>query len=176
MRRLEKRIKELTQANQRLEEEVSHHQKDIEIVDLKEVLNGLPEFSPDELMDEQCRNCEQNKRVCLIGGMESLKTNYDQITSNNNCSLIYHAGGDTDVTNLVSRSDVIFCSIDKNSHNACKCVKNACKLRKKPCYFLFSSSVTTFRKALSDYLEGRCDNSSGMWTYVHWSDEVKVEG
>ncbi|MCL0049469.1 DUF2325 domain-containing protein [Dehalococcoidia bacterium] len=38
--------------------------------------------------------------------------------------------------------------MDFNSHHACRCVKKACKLTGKPCYFLRSSSLSMFRREL----------------------------
>ncbi len=49
------------------------------------------------------------------------------------------------------KNDVIFCPVDINSHNACRMVKEACKMRNKPCYFLRSSGLSALKKVLSGF-------------------------
>ncbi|MCL0036686.1 DUF2325 domain-containing protein, partial [Dehalococcoidia bacterium] len=56
--------------------------------------------------------------------------------------------GNREIEKLVDKADVVFCPVDFNSHHACRCVKKACKLTGKPCYFLRSSSLSMFRREL----------------------------
>ena len=51
-------------------------------------------------------------------------------------------------------NDVIFCPVDINSHNACQMVKDACKMRNKPCYFLRSSGLSALKKVISGFEPG----------------------
>ncbi len=52
------------------------------------------------------------------------------------------------------KNDVIFCPVEINSHNACQMVKEECKMRNKPCYFLRSSGLSALKKVLSGFEPG----------------------
>ncbi|MCD6145995.1 MAG: DUF2325 domain-containing protein, partial [Methanosarcinales archaeon] len=69
----------------------------------------------------------------------------------------YHCGrciqGRKEIETLVDRTDIIFCPVDINSHNACRYVKKACKLRNKPCHFLRSSSISMLIRELENRVE-----------------------
>ncbi len=91
-------------------------------------------------------------RVAYVGGVESLESCYNQLAQSFGCPFCYHGGhcerGKREIERLVERNDVICCPVDINSHNACRMVKEACKLRNKPCYFLRSSGLSAFKKCL----------------------------
>jgi len=97
-------------------------------------------------------------RVAYIGGVESMKLCYREIAESFGCLFCYHGGhcmrGKKEIEGIVEKSDVIFCPVDINSHNACRMVKEACKMRNKPCYFLRSSGLSALRKALSGFEPG----------------------
>ena len=90
--------------------------------------------------------------VAYVGGVESLETSYTELAKSFGCPFCYHGGhcerGKREIEGIVERNDVIFCPVDINSHNACRMVKEACKLRDKPCYFLRSSGLTALKKTL----------------------------
>ncbi len=92
-------------------------------------------------------------RVAYIGGVESLRLSYKEVVESFGCLFCYHCGhclkGKKEIEGIVEKSDLIFCPVDINSHNACRMVKEACKLRNKPCYFLRSSGLSALRKVLS---------------------------
>ena len=97
-------------------------------------------------------------RVAYIGGVESMKLCYREIAESFGCLFCYHGGhcmrGKKEIEGIVEKNDVIFCPVDINSHNACRMVKEACKMRNKPCYFLRSSGLSALRKALSGFEPG----------------------
>jgi hypothetical protein len=121
-----------------------------------------------------CEKCGFVRKIAFIGGIQSLKTNYQQISEENKCDLCFHNGicsrGIREIDTIIGGMDVVFCSLNINSHNATRLVKTACKNRKKPCYFMRSSSVSTFRKALNDYLDERFEIKCKLWTFVNWSE------
>jgi len=108
-------------------------------------------------------NAEKNNelrglRVAYIGGVESLKLCYNEIAESFGCLFCYHGGhcmrGKKEIEGIVEKNDVIFCPVDINSHNACRMVKEACKMRNKPCYFLRSSGLSALKKVLSGFEPG----------------------
>ena len=108
-------------------------------------------------------NAEKNNelrglRVAYIGGVESLKLCYKEIAESFGCLFCYHGGhcmrGKKEIEVIVEKNDVIFCPVDINSHNACRMVKEACKMRNKPCYFLRSSGLSALKKVLSGFEPG----------------------
>lgn len=90
--------------------------------------------------------------VAYVGGVESLESSYKDMAQSFGCPFCYHGGhcerGKREIEGIVERNDVIFCPVDINSHNACRMVKEACKLRNKSCYFLRSSGLSAFKKSL----------------------------
>ncbi|MBC8521033.1 MAG: DUF2325 domain-containing protein [Methanomicrobia archaeon] len=96
--------------------------------------------------------------VAYVGGVESLMPCYKELAESFGCLFRYHCGhcerGKREIENLVEKNDVIFCPVDINSHNACRMVKEACKLRNKPCYFLRSSGLSALKKTLENFAAG----------------------
>ncbi len=97
-------------------------------------------------------------RVAYIGGVESLKLNYRAVVESFGCMFCYHCGhcmrGRREIEEIVEKSDIIVCPVDINSHNACRMIKEACKARNKPCYFLRSSGLSALRKVLANFNRG----------------------
>lgn len=96
--------------------------------------------------------------VAYVGGVESLMPCYKELAESFGCLFRYHCGhcerGKREIESLVEKNDVIFCPVDINSHNACRMVKEACKLRNKPCYFLRSSGLSALKKTLENFAAG----------------------
>ena len=97
-------------------------------------------------------------RVAYVGGVESLMPCYKELAESFGCLFCYHGGhceqGKKEIEGLVGKNDVIFCPVDINSHNACRLVKEACRLRNKPCYFLRSSSLSALKNKLENFAKG----------------------
>ena len=97
----------------------------------------------------------KDMRVAYVGGVESLESCYKEITESFGCLFCYHCGhcerGKRAIESLVGKNDVLFCPVDINSHNACRLVKEACKLQNKPCYFLRSSGLSALKKGLVNF-------------------------
>ena len=95
------------------------------------------------------------KKVAFVGGIESLVPYYKQIVESlGGVFCDYRRGcpfSKSDVEELVSKADVIFCPVDINSHGACRNVKKVCKLTGKPCCFLRSSGLGMFGRELADF-------------------------
>ncbi len=126
----------------------------------------MPAAREDKLAASAC-NCsgikmgyqlKKDTRVAYIGGVESLEPSYKEMVQSFGCPFCYHCGhcegGKKVIESLVEKSDVIFCPIDINSHNACLLVKKACTLRNKPCYFLRSSGLSALKKGLVNFAAG----------------------
>ncbi len=107
-------------------------------------------------------NCKANEglqlkgvRVAYIGEVESLEACYKEMADSFGCLFCYHSGhcerGKREIESIAEKNDVIFCPVDINSHNACRLVKEACKLRNKPCYFLRSSGLSTLKTGLVNF-------------------------
>jgi len=96
-------------------------------------------------------------RVTYVGGVESLLPHYRDAVESVGGTFGYHCGrciqGRKEIEGIVAKTDIIFCPVDINSHNACRYVKKACKMRDKPCYFLRSASLSMFIKGLEKHAE-----------------------
>jgi hypothetical protein len=95
-------------------------------------------------------------KVAFVGGKDSLIPYYRQIVRDSGGIFYSHCGkkssnGKGKLERLVDKVDVVFCPVDINSHYACESIKNACKLRNKPYYFLPRSSLNTFKGALVEF-------------------------
>ncbi len=108
--------------------------------------------------DMRCNYELKGLRVAYIGGVESLKLNYRAVVESFGCMFCYHCGhcmrGRKEIEEIVEKSDIIVCPVDINSHNACRMIKEACKARNKPCYFLRSSGLSALRKVLASFNRG----------------------
>jgi len=97
-------------------------------------------------------------RVTYVGGVESLMPHYKDAVESVGGTFCYHCGrciqGRKEIEGIVEKTDIIFCPVDINSHNACRYVKKACKMRDKPCYFLRSASLSMFVKGLEKHADG----------------------
>jgi hypothetical protein len=103
----------------------------------------------------------EDRRVAFVGGLDSLVPYYQQIVECLGGIFCNHCGessqGKKEIQSLVDRADVVFCPVDINSHNACRCVKKACKLTGKPCHFLRSSSLSMLRRELISFAQRRTE-------------------
>lgn len=113
-------------------------------------------FTFNGVKEEQCLDTSlEGMKVAFIGGVESLIPLYREVVEYFGGNFYYHCGrcsqGRKEIETLVSKTDVVFCPVDINSHNACRYAKKACKLSGKSCYFLKSSSLTTLRNVLVDF-------------------------
>jgi archaellum component FlaC len=97
----------------------------------------------------------KGRTVAFIGGLESLIPCYKQMVESLGGVFCYHCGkcsqGKKEIEGLVDKADVVFCPVDINSHYACRCAKKACKLKNRPCYFMRSSGLISFRRRLVDF-------------------------
>ena len=93
-------------------------------------------------------------KVAYIGGVESLMPYYRDAIESVGGTFCYHCGrciqGRKEIETIVDGIDMVFCPVDINSHNACKYVKKACKMRDKPCHFLRSSSLSMLIRELGN--------------------------
>ncbi|MEA1869360.1 MAG: DUF2325 domain-containing protein [Euryarchaeota archaeon] len=94
-------------------------------------------------------------KVAYIGGVESLMPYYRDAIEYVGGTFCYHCGrciqGRKEIETIVDGIDMVFCPVDINSHNACKYVKKACKIRDKPCHFLRSSSLSMLIRELGNH-------------------------
>lgn len=95
-----------------------------------------------------------NRRILIVGGITKLRAFYEQLVTKMGGQFEYHDGDKCDgsdaLSHLVSRSDVVLCPVDVNSHSACLSVKKFCKKLNKPYYMLHSSSISTIHKTLTE--------------------------
>ena len=112
----------------------------------------------EEMPIEESKECPylRGVKVMYIGGVEPLAPHYRGLVESFGCNFCYHPGHcpqKSEIRNIVGRTDMVFCPVDINSHNACRHIKKACKQKGIPCFFLRSSGVTTFKKSLEDHLQ-----------------------
>jgi len=93
--------------------------------------------------------------VTYVGGVESLLPHYRDAVESFGGTFCYHCGrciqGRKEIESIVDRTDIVFCPVDINSHNACRYFKKACKMRDKHCYFLRSSGLSMLIKGLENH-------------------------
>ena len=97
------------------------------------------------------------KSVLVVGGLDRLINRYKEIACTFKCRFYHHCGncngGKKKLYRLVDQADVVFCPINITSHTACTLIKKRCKKQGKPFFFLKSSSLSHFKKALEEWLE-----------------------
>ncbi|MEA3282593.1 MAG: DUF2325 domain-containing protein [Euryarchaeota archaeon] len=107
-----------------------------------------------DIMGERGSADLNGAKVAYIGGVESLMPYYRDAIESVGGTFCYHCGrciqGRKEIETIVDGIDMVFCPVDINSHNACKYVKKACKMRDKPCHFLRSSSLSMLIRELGN--------------------------
>jgi hypothetical protein len=99
------------------------------------------------------------RAIVLVGGLESLVPYYRETVESAGGKFYYYCGRCLcsqrmkEIENLVDKADMVFCPVDQNSHNACRCVKKACRLSGRPCRFLRNSGLNAFRRELYDFAQ-----------------------
>ncbi|MEA1893809.1 MAG: DUF2325 domain-containing protein [Euryarchaeota archaeon] len=108
-----------------------------------------------DIVDEGTSADLNGAKVAYIGGVESLMPYYRDAIESVGGTFCYHCGrciqGRKEIETIVDGIDMVFCPVDINSHNACKYVKKACKMRDKPCHFLRSSSLSMLIRELGNH-------------------------
>ncbi|WP_229235318.1 DUF2325 domain-containing protein [Candidatus Methanoliparum sp. LAM-1] len=146
-----KNVKELKREVKLLTDEI-----DVLNEELIEKTANKPIFCYKECIEDVDDNLSlEGKNIALIGGVESLIPFYRE-TVKSFYGVFYHHFGrcsvyKKEIEELVGKADVLFCSVDMNSHNACRYAKKVCKSKNKPYCFFKSSGLTTFRKKLIDF-------------------------
>ncbi len=147
---LKKEIDFLTNEVKRLTDELLSRDRsdDIKSGELVEI-----EHRPEPDIVGEVASADLNgARVAYIGGVESLMPHYRDAIESVGGTFCYHCGrciqGRKEIETIVDGIDMVFCPVDINSHNACKYVKKACKMRDKPCHFLRSSSLSMLIREL----------------------------
>ncbi len=122
--------------------------------DIEELISHFKQFSDQEekTTDTEISRDLDSKRVLIVGGMTKIKHLYQHVVEANGGSFEYHDGysknGNSNLAAKVSRSDIIICPVNCNSHNACSKVKKLCQKHKKPLKILQNASVSSISTAL----------------------------
>ena len=97
-----------------------------------------------------CKHCV--KKILIIGGITKIKHLYKDLIENCGHECIYLDGymrrGGKLLERKIIKSDMVFCPVDCNSHNACTSAKKLCRKHGKPIKMLTSSSVTNMAMAI----------------------------
>lgn len=148
-------IKEKNKVIKRLKETNNRYKSLLEAQ--KESQNRLKSEYEDiiKLFDIQCTQCPNyddknlcQKRVLIVGGMSKIMEYYRDMVLKLKGEFYYHEGycnsiqSRSRLTCLISKSDIIICPIDINSHAACLHVKKECKKADKRYYMLKNSSLS----------------------------------
>lgn len=117
---------------------------------------------PFRCIDECSETCPKfhlcEKRILIVGGITKIKQFYKRFVESHGGEVDYHdgymKGGNKNLEQRVSKSDLILCPVNCNSHNACNRVKKMCKKYNKPLKMLPSSSLTAVSNALIESFSG----------------------
>ena len=97
----------------------------------------------------------RNQRVLIVGGMSKFRALYEDVVTDLGGLFDYHdgrmKGGSRLLEEKISRSDVVLCPVDVNSHRACLCVKKECKKYNTPYFMLQASGKTTIHRKLTEW-------------------------
>jgi hypothetical protein len=141
-----------------LEEECSSLRKEIEVLAREVSAASVVQFpeSPD-LASCGCpfRECLKQKRVAMVGGINSLECHYRGLVEAMGGTFKRHdgncRGGECLIQDCVSQADLVVCPVEVNSHNAVKSVKKLCKSFGIPCCFPRTAGLSGFRTAIEEH-------------------------
>lgn len=93
-------------------------------------------------------------RILYVGGRENLARRYRALVERRGGAFLRHDGGIEEtrrtLPRLLSGVDAVICPVDCVSHDACKCVKDACKKRMTELRFLRSSGLSSLDRTLDE--------------------------
>ncbi|RLI75347.1 hypothetical protein DRO97_03530 [Archaeoglobales archaeon] len=123
------------------------------IKEFKKIRRGKEDSSKCEdscTKNEDRDSRKRNLKIAYIGGLYKLKQQYEEVAKSLKCELHYHNGNGRkkEIRKIVRKCDLVFCFVDVNSHNGRIIAKKICQKYGKPCIFLRSSSITSFKQAL----------------------------
>lgn len=94
------------------------------------------------------------KRILYVGGRTNLVQHYRHVVERHGGEFYHHDGGleqaRQSLPKLLGGVDAVLCPVDCVSHDACKCVKEACKHTMKPCKLLRSSGLSSLVRSLEE--------------------------
>lgn len=149
----ERSIASLKNEKKAMRSELSALKKDNKML-TKEIQDAMQQFSEIyKPCDESCpafNLCK--KRVLIVGGITKMKNLYRDLIEQKGGLFDYDDGymrnGENTLEGKVRRSDIVFCPVDVNSHNACLSVKKICRKADKPYWMLSNSSLTSISQSL----------------------------
>lgn len=109
--------------------------------------------------DQDCAHCSKTdlcgKRILYVGGFSRHRKKFQKLTEAINGEFLYHDGGkqqsEHQLSEMVKKSDAIFCPVDCISHSAIGRIKNLAKTQCKDCIFLKSASLSSFKHEVTRY-------------------------
>ncbi len=122
--------------------------------------NEFHDFINQIQLKENCQNldcpghslCE--RRVLLVGGITKLRSFYQKVVKELGGEFDYHDGtylkGEKALQMKISRSDIVLCPVDVNSHAACLGVKKHSKKQNKSYFMLPNSSISAVYNTLQE--------------------------
>jgi len=101
---------------------------------------------------------EKPKRILIVGGITKIKEHYKKLIEENGSIFEYHngymKGGAKGLKNQVRRADLVLCSVNCNSHNACSVAKKLGKKYSRPVHMLAGSGLSSISQALLEAQKG----------------------
>ncbi len=145
-------ITQLESDNKQLNKKVNSNSICFE--NIKQELNEV--LSSFKAQQSKCNECDKvdlcQKKVLIVGGITKLESFYKKIVQEMGGLFIYHNGycrqNESNLSNLVTQSDIVICPVDVNSHAACLQVKKACKKTGTDYYMLRKSSMNSIYNTL----------------------------
>lgn len=147
---LAREVKFLTEELSRREARTTSPERSNEAPSFEQVKLELPRESLEPLL-------LTGRTIALVGGLESLVPYYRETVESAGGKFYYYCGRCLcsqrmkEIQSLVDKADMVFCPVDQNSHNACRCVKKACRLSGRSCRFLHNSGLNAFKRELYDF-------------------------
>jgi ElaB/YqjD/DUF883 family membrane-anchored ribosome-binding protein len=156
----EKLKEKVVDLNQQLEETICHtlnpvrdislqveSGKTIQLTDtVDDNCNDCP-FGDEDKVDGLCGRC-----ILYVGGRTRLTPHFRQLVENKEGTFLHHDGGmeqsSQELSNLLSKADLVVFPMDCVSHKAYFQLKKACKKQDKPYMTLNSSGVSSFSSLL----------------------------
>jgi len=143
---------------QDLQEECFRLRKEIEVLARevsREVRDKLPENQEPGPLDCPCGEFLRQKRVAMVGGIDSLECHYRDLVEAMGGTFHRHDGdcraGECLIQDCVRKADLVVCPVEVNSHNAVKSVKKLCKNYGVPCCFPRTAGLSGFRIAIEEH-------------------------
>ncbi len=158
--RLKLLLDETRERKRELEDECVRSGKQIEVLTAELLAHENQKLGMDERSDDMACPCHERcclieKRIAMVGGIDSLEAHYKTLVEESGGEFCRHDGrscrGERKLEECIRNADLVVCPVSVNSHFGAIGVKKVCRKHGIDCCFPDSAGLGCFRGVLLEH-------------------------